>query len=169
MIHRAVSPAVLLASAVLSVTLASGLSACAKQPQARTVKPGSSVTLQYSLAADNAPVVPDARPEVLKLRVGEGKVPPTLEQALVGLPVGAAKVLQLKPEQAFGPVRKEFIARVPRASLPAGEIKEGMMLGTGSMTARVVKVLEDGSVVIDRNHPLAGKHLTYKVRVAAIE
>lgn len=153
---------------LLCGSVAFGLSACARKNSGTAAK-GSAVKVQYSLIADGASVVPDSRPETMTVRIGEGKVPPLLENALIGLPVGALKAVQLKPEQAFGPVRKELIARVPRTSLPAGEIKEGMIFGGGATTARVAKILEDGSVVIDRNHPLAGKNLIYKIRVTAIE
>lgn len=142
---------------------------CAGKTAVKTVEPGSVVHLQYSLTADNAAVVPVATPQAMKLTVGEGKLPPLFEKNLIGLPAGATKAIALKPEEAFGPVRKELIARVPRASLPAGELKEGMLLTAGSFSARIVKIMEDGSVVIDRNHPLAGKHLLYKVRVRSIE
>ncbi len=154
---------------ILSITLACGVSACAKKNSGRSVAAGSVVTLRYALAADNAPVVPDNSPQVMKIKVGEGKLPLLFEKGLIGLPVGASKAIALKPEEAFGPVRKELVARVPRASLPEGELKEGMMLGVGSVAARIVKILDDGTVVIDRNHPLAGKSLLYKVRVASIE
>jgi FKBP-type peptidyl-prolyl cis-trans isomerase 2 len=163
------SRTVRLAAVVLGLTLACGLSACAKKNSVRTAAPGSFVTIRYALAADNVVVVADNQPEVLKLRVGDGKFPAKLEQSLIGMSVGAAKAVMLKPEEAYGPVRRELIGRVPRASLPAGDLKEGMMLGTGLTAARIVKIMEDGTVVIDRNHPLAGKSLFYKVRVAAIE
>ncbi len=84
-----------LATAVLSITLAFGLSACAKKNSARTVAPGSFVTIRYALAADNAAVVADNQPETLKLRVGDGKFPAKLEASLIGMPVGAAKAVAL--------------------------------------------------------------------------
>ncbi|MBP9733670.1 MAG: FKBP-type peptidyl-prolyl cis-trans isomerase [Candidatus Omnitrophica bacterium] len=166
---RSWSPLSLTTTAVLSVTLAFGLSACANKNSAKAVAAGSAVTLRYALTADNAVIVPDNKPETLQLTVGGGKLPPMFEKALIGLPVGAAKAIQLKPEEAFGPIRKELIGRVPRASLPAGELKEGMVLGTGGVTARVAKIMEDGTVIIDRNHPLAGRTLLYKVRVTSVE
>lgn len=156
------------AAAFLSVVLAFGLSACASKSAAKTITAGSPVTLRYALMADNAAVVPDDKPQTMQLTVGAGKLPPMFEKALIGLPVGAAKAIQLKPEEAFGPVRQDLIARVPRTALPAGELKEGMVLGTGGVTARIVKIMDDGSVVIDRNHPLAGRSLLYKVRVTSI-
>lgn len=167
--QRSWSSLSLTAAAILSITLALGLSACANKNAAKTVAAGSVVTLRYALMADNAAIVPDDKPETLQLTVGGGKLPPMFEKALIGLPVGAAKAVQLKPEEAFGPIRKELIGRVPRTSLPAGELKEGAVLGTGGVTARVAKIMEDGTVVIDRNHPLAGRTLLYKVRVTSIE
>ena len=44
-----------------------------------------------------------------------------------------------------------------------------MFLKAGNTRVQVIKVMEDGSVVIDRNHPLAGKYLIYKVRVMSVE
>lgn len=153
----------------VSIVLGLGLSACAKNNAGKKIEPGSVVSLQYVLSADNVPVIKEDAPQIMKLTIGEGKLPPLFEKSLIGLSVGGAKAIALKPEDAFGPVRKELIGRVPRAGLPKGELKEGMLLGVGSYTAKVVKILEDGSVVIDRNHPLAGKNLLYKVRVTSID
>lgn len=153
---------------VVSMVLGLGLSSCAKKESGKQVSAGSVVNLQYTLMADNAPVVPDNAPRTMTVKIGEGKLPPLFEKNLIGLSAGAAKAIALKPEEAFGPVRKELIARVPRANLPAGELKEGMLLNGGTYTMKVSKIMEDGSVIVDRNHPLAGKHLLYKVRVASV-
>ena len=153
---------------VASVVLGFGLGACAKNASSKTVASGSVVNLQYSLTADNVPVVRDDAPQILKLTVGQGRLPVLFEKKLIGLPVGAAKAIALKPEEAFGLARKELLVRVPRSALPPGEVKEGMMLTSGPVTAKVIKIMEDGSVVIDRNHPLAGKNLLYKIRVMSV-
>lgn len=154
---------------VVSMALGLGLSACAKQASEKTVTTGSVVTLQYVLTANNTPVILDDAPQIMKLTVGEGKFPTAFEKNLLGLKVGAAKAIVLKPEEAYGPERKELIARVPRSALPKGEIKEGSVLFAGTLSLKVVKILDDGSVIVDRNHPLAGKNLIYKVRISSIE
>lgn len=154
---------------VVSVLFGFGLSACAKKASGKIVSAGSVVTLQYTLVANNQAVIPDNSPQVMTVKVGENKMPALFEKNLIGLPVGAAKAILLKPEEAYGPMKKELIARVPRISLPAGEIQEGAVLSAGNVSMRVAKIMEDGSVVVDRNHPLAGKNLIYKVRVVSVE
>ncbi len=149
--------------------LGAGLSACAKNTSSKSVSAGSVVTLNYALIANNEALVKDSAPETMKLTVGQGKLPALFEKSLIGLPVGSAKAIILKPEEAYGPVRKELIARVPRTAIPAGDIHEGMILNAGGSTAKLVKILDDGTVVLDRNHPLAGKNLLYKVRIISIQ
>lgn len=150
------------------VVLAFGLASCAgKTPSVAEF--GSSVRLQYSLEANGAVVIHPGSPADMVLTIGEGKLPAAFEKNLVGLKPGDVKTIALKPEEAFGPARRELIGKVQRAQLPPGEIKEGTVLTAGSFSATIVKIMDDGSVVIDRNHPLAGKNLIYKVRVTSVE
>jgi peptidylprolyl isomerase len=136
---------------------------------------GSNVKMMYSLKANDLEIIPAAQPETLNLTIGKYVYPQSLEQALIGLEVGAIKTIRLTPEQAYGPVKPELLARIPKAALPKNiELKVGMML-SGQRSAegkplnwRVISVGAD-SVVVDQNHPLAGKTLDYRVELIKIE
>jgi len=140
----------------------------------KEVRTGDKVYLQYSLEADGADIVPANEPQNMWLVVGQRTYPPVFEQALVGLKENGVKVISLKPEEAFGPAKPELMVKIPKSTLPADfDFREGMIV-TGRTPdgkpepARVKKVLDD-FVVLDRNHPLAGKNLVYRVRVLKVE
>lgn len=156
---------------LMAVVWCAWMAGCSGVSAAPRVANGSKVELVYSFDADGKAVVPDARRESMKVVVGQAAYPPEFERQLIGMRVGESKRITLRPEQAFGPYRREQIFRIPNAQLPQGvQLSEGMVVGGGGGQApmRVVKVLED-SVVVDRNHPLAGKTLDYRVTVSKVE
>ncbi len=136
---------------------------------------GSNVKMMYSLKANGAEIIPASQPETLNLTIGKYVYPQSLEQALIGLEVGTVKTIRLTPEQGYGAVKPELLARLPKSALPQNiELKAGMML-SGQRSAegkplnwRIVSVGSD-SVIVDQNHPLAGKTLEYRVELIKIE
>ena len=134
---------------------------------------GSVVKIQYAMDVNGVHLVAPPNLEEMHLVVGESKYPPDFEKALIGMKVGSEKVITLKPEQAFGPVRPELFKRIPKSQFPGNIVlKQGALLhGTNddgnSITMRVVQILDD-SVVVDQNHPLAGKTLVYRIRIKEV-
>ena len=153
---------------VMAVVLVS----CAFLPQticaaAAKVAEGSSVRLGYSLDADGTPIISEGKKAEMTLVVGQGSHPAIFEQQLIGLKKGDTKDIRLTPDQAYGPHRPELLKRIPKDELPPSfPQQEGVMISgkNGQHPMRVAKILED-SIVLDENHPLAGKTLTYHVRV----
>jgi len=146
--------------------------ACA--PVSDGVRVGSYVELDYSLKADGSSVVPAEKPEHMKLVVGGGSYPADFEQALIGLQVGGEKVITLTPDQAYGQRRVDLVTRVPKEQVPPAllDSEPGQIVTTRGtngqpVVMRILQVLED-SVVLDRNHPWAGRTLIYRVSVAQI-
>ena len=155
---------------VLGLTSLVLWTASSAQAKGGKVETGSYVKIVYSLDADGEPVVPDNNKEEMELIAGNGTFPPAFEKHLIGMKKGDKKVVTLKPEDAYGPYRQESVKRIPNEQLPAGlQLEEGSLIGgKSSRPMRVVKVLED-SVVLDQNHPLAGKTLVYRVVVKEIK
>ncbi len=154
----------------LGVLLVFGVVACASEPGA--VTKGSRVEVHYSLEADGLTVVPTETPETMNLVIGEGSYPMEYEKALIGMTKGDKKVISLKPKQGYGLIEQSLLMRVKRQDLPA-DIAEGMVIGSKDpngrlMSMRVIKILEDGTVVLDKNHPLAGKNLVYRVEIMKV-
>lgn len=136
------------------------------------VRVNSEVNFEYSMKVDGRQAIPEASPENLKLTIGRNVFPMEFEKSLIGLAVGDVKVIALEPAQAFGEIDRSLFSRIAAGSLPSDvAVKEGAIFRTGSgdRTVRIAKVLDDGTVVVDRNHPFAGKKITYKVKILEIK
>ncbi len=138
------------------------------------VAKGDTVGVEYTGTLSDGKVFDSSQGrDPLEFEVGSGQVIPGFDLAIEGMKLNEEKAFTLKSEEAYGPVRKEMVLQAPRDKLPAQpEPKPGMMLVLHSpegnkLPARIMKV-EDGMVTIDANHPLAGKDLTFKVKVVKI-
>ncbi len=106
--------------------------------------------------------------------IGAGQVIPGFEDALEGMSVGEKKTEHIAAGNAYGDHREELVFTVPREQMPEGaEVEVGDMLRVGfpdgSNAAVQVAALDDDSVTLDANHPLAGKNLTFELELVAIE
>lgn len=110
--------------------------------------------------------------EPLEFEVGNGEVIPGFEENLIGMTVGDEKVFTLEPEEAYGERREELVVDVDPGELPA-DIDVGdvlpMELEEGAVAEGVVVEVGEESVTVDFNHPLAGRALTFEVRILDIE
>jgi len=138
------------------------------------VRADSLVTLHYRIAAAGDTEIAgtfDATPATLQL--GSGELAPPLEACLVGLAVGERHVFLLEPEMAFGPRDPLLVRRLPRTELPDGgplqadSLVEFSAPGGGSFAGWVRETGED-SVLVDFNHPLAGKSIRFEVEVVGV-
>lgn len=137
------------------------------------IAPGSTVQLEYTLKDGAGTVITSNRGRPpLRYVHGRNQIPPGLERALVGLHAGDRKSVTVPPEDGFGPVDPRATAEVPKTSLPA----EALVVGTpliaqgpdgGERPVRVKEIREQ-SVVLDLNHPLAGKTLYFEVQVLEV-
>lgn len=110
--------------------------------------------------------------EPLEFVVGQGELIPGFEKAVVGMEPGQEKTVTLDPEDAYGPYEDELVIEGPRNSFPDGELRVGQSftvhLRDGQEAeGRVLRLGED-TVTLDFNHPLAGKRLTFHLRVVSV-
>ncbi len=139
-----------------------------------TVKPDSLVTLHYRVATgDDTELVStfDSTPATLQL--GSGELAPTLERCLVGIVVGERHVFLLEPEQAFGSHNPQLVQRVGLADLPPDATPERHGLiefasPAGAKFTGIVREMDSAAVLVDFNHPLAGKHVRFEVELIGI-
>jgi peptidylprolyl isomerase len=141
----------------------------------RTVSEGDSVLVQYvARFADGTIVSRTEDGKVLQLIVGERSVIPGLDQAIKGMRVQETKNLRLDTHSAYGEYKPQLVRTFERSDLPP-EIDPvaGMVLrltdSEGRQIAGTVTTVEETSIGIDLNHPLAGKDLFLSVRVVAIQ
>lgn len=131
---------------------------------------GAEVALDYRLDSGGKVVEQSPVGEPLKVVLGSGELPKAVEDALMGAKPGDERVVELPAGAGFGPVDPALIESVPLASFGdlARQLKPGARVagarGGKAQEATVVK-LDGKSVLLDFNHPLAGKPLTYRLRV----
>ncbi len=112
--------------------------------------------------------------EPLQLKIGEGKIIPGFERALIGMQAGEKKTFNLAPEQAFGERKDELVHTIERQQVPPDlKLEVGMQLalegkGQDPIPAQVVD-LSESTVTLDTNHPLAGKAITFEIDVVEVE
>lgn len=108
--------------------------------------------------------------EPLTAKLGEGQLIKGFEDGLIDMSVGQSKTIEIEPENAYGYPNELMVSEVPKQNLP-GEVKIGDTLqGMTQNGPVVVKVTEikDDVVVVDANHPLAGKKLIFDLEVVEI-
>lgn len=132
------------------------------------------VTIDYLIRlGEGETYPPNGQPEEISFCLGWGAMPPGLEEAMIGLSVGGQKVVQLSAEQAYGELDQELVMEVPRADFaPDQEVEPGLVFETendeGHVVYFIVQEVKDNAVVIDFNHPLAGKDLEISFTVRQV-
>jgi FKBP-type peptidyl-prolyl cis-trans isomerase SlpA len=108
--------------------------------------------------------------EALEVQLGEGQLIKGFEAGLIDMNEGEKKTIELSVEDSYGEPRPEFINEVPRTNVPEG-VQEGETLqGMGPQGPVNVKVtaVNEETVTLDANHPLAGKKLIFDLEVIEI-
>ncbi len=135
---------------------------------------GSVVGLDYKLHLGDGEVVDASAPgEPLSYLHGEGQIVPGLEQALEGMQAGESKQVVVPPSDGYGEHDASGLQEVPRGAFPDGfQPQAGMELTAegpnGEPVPFVVREVKGDTIVIDLNHPLAGRTLHFDVTVRAV-
>jgi len=111
--------------------------------------------------------------EPVEVTVGEGRVIPGVDSALLGMEAGESKTVGLSPNDGYGPHCEELVLRVPQEMVPENmDPQVGQELRVRSEDgrdayARVIEI-DESHVTLDANHPLAGKSLTMHIHLVEI-
>ena len=144
------------------------------------VQEGSFLTLHYRMSGPQGQVIIDTfegQPATLSL--GSGQLSPAIEQRLIGLEEGIRTVIELEAGEAFGerqPDMVQWVARKllselgdPHEQYTAGDVVQFPTPdGLGSYAGSAVEVREDGAVLFDFNHPLAGQPVRFEVQLIGV-
>lgn len=135
------------------------------------IEAGKKVGVEYTLTLEDGSVVQSNKDsEPLTYVHGENQLLPALEQQLEGLNVNDTKEVKLAAEDAYGAVRDEAFREVPVNQIPEPARRVGAELSAEGYEGPIrVHEVKDETVVLDFNHPLAGKALTFDIRVVSIE
>lgn len=138
-------------------------------------KRGDTVHVHYKGTLDDGSVFDSSEGhDPISFTLGNGEVIDGFDHAIEGMNLGDKKTERFEPAQAYGDHREELVFTVPKDQIPEGtEIEIGDMLQLsfpdGSSSAVTVAAVEDESVTLDANHPLAGKALTFELELVGIE
>jgi FKBP-type peptidyl-prolyl cis-trans isomerase SlyD len=138
------------------------------------IQVGSEVSFDYTLTDESGTVIESSKgKEPMHYIHGQRQIIPGLEKELAGMAVGGEKKITIKPEDAYGAIDPRAFQEVPKDRLPPGALKVGTMLmaqgpqGQG-IPARVHEIKEN-TVILDLNHPLAGKTLSFDIKITDIK
>ena len=143
------------------------------QEAAPAIKDGSRVRIEYTLTDDAGTVLDSNKgEEPFAFTQGAREIVPGLESALTGLKAGDVKHVTVKPEDGYGPVDPKAQIEIDKSRVPAGVTVGSELTGrapNGATRAVRVKEIKDETVVLDLNHPLAGKTLNFDVKVLSVD
>ncbi len=138
------------------------------------VQQSSNIEITFQLALLDGTVVEETEEgETLNFSLGDGTFIPNLEQMLIGLELGTTAKLVLSPERAFGLSDPENIHTMARQDFPEDLVlQEGFVIGfntpTGEEVPGTICEVNDHTVLVDFNHPLAGKTVIFTATIKAI-
>ncbi len=138
------------------------------------VKFGDTVKVHYSIRLeDNSVFDSTFNAQPFQFTIGQGQVIPGFEQAIIGMSPGTSKTIKVPSDEAFGPHREELIVEVDRNLFPPElklEIGQHLQIpqpDSQPIIATVVNLTES-KVILDENHPLAGKDLIIDIQLLEI-
>jgi len=112
--------------------------------------------------------------EPIEFVLGKGQLIPGFEQGLIDMKLNEKKTITIAKDEAYGDVNEQLIQEVKKSDLPQDmEPKVGMGLVSKSPDGREMNLMvvevKDDSIVIDGNHPLAGRDLVFDLEVIEIK
>ncbi len=138
------------------------------------IEDGATVEIEYTLTDDSGTLLDSNKGQKpLTYTHGGQQIIAGLEKQLAGMHTGDVKKVTLKPDDAYGPIDPSAQTEVPKEALPPDSLVVGTQLlaknAAGEGRPVAVKEIKDKTVVIDLNHPLAGKTLVFNVKVLSVE
>jgi len=145
-----------------------------QDPNTVSVGNGSKVQIEYTLTDDEDKVLDSNKgKEPLVFTQGQKQIIPGLEKALEGMHAGEEKKVTVKPADAYGEADPAAFTEVSKEQIPVEALTIGTVLVAQNQNGerRSVRVTEvkEKTVIIDLNHPLAGKTLHFDVKVLGVE
>lgn len=138
------------------------------------IEKGKVVSVHYTgrVKGSDEPFDSSKDREPLKFQVGSGQIIPGFEKSIMGKKVGDKVTTDVLSRDGYGDIREDLLAKVKQEQLP-GEVEIGQQLQAQSENGQpvnvVVKEVNEDHVVVDANHPLAGKDLTFDIEVVTVE
>tara|TARA_B110000211_G_C13926051_1_gene485002 strand:+ start:175 stop:621 length:447 start_codon:yes stop_codon:yes gene_type:complete len=139
------------------------------------VKENNTVKVNYTGKLSDGQVFDSSEgKEPIEFTLGQGQLIPGFEKGLIDMELHEKKTITISKEEAYGEINQALIQEVKKSELPqemAPEVGMGLVSKSPDgqeMNLLVIEVREE-SIVIDGNHPLAGKELIFDLEVVAIK
>ena len=131
------------------------------------INEGQVVSIEYEVRDNGKVIDSNVGGEPLVFLYGKGQIIPGLENGIKDMQIGEKADILVKAKDAYGEYNPEAIQELPKEQFAGIELEEGMTLygqdEQGGTVQVIVKEIKDDSVVVDFNHPLAGKDLMFTV------
>ena len=140
-----------------------------------TAMDGSSVKVHYRGTLNDGTVFDSSydRGETITFTIGAGQMIPVFDSAVNGMTLGEKKTVNLKPEQAYGDRIDEAVRDVPKTSFPDDfEFNNGVPVEgnvNGNAVRGIIEEVNEDSVTIDFNHPMAGRDLNFEIELVDVD
>ncbi len=142
--------------------------------QAKQAQSGDTVCVTYTgRLGDGTVCVSTASRQPLQFTIGRGRIIPGVERAVIGMCPGQHKTVTLHPREAYGQHREGMLIAVDRKRVDAkAQLKVGQRLSATCANGRTISVtvaeVFKSKVMLDTNHPLAGKTITFDIQLVRI-
>jgi FKBP-type peptidyl-prolyl cis-trans isomerase SlyD len=135
---------------------------------------GSVVRFEYTVSDENGEVLQSNKgKEPVTYTHGRHEIIPALEKALSEMEVNQEKSIHVGPEEAYGEMDPKGFKEVPKSDLPLSDPQVGTPLSArgpqGEEVLIHIREVKPETVVLDFNHPLAGKRLNFDVKVLGVD
>ncbi|PLX97340.1 MAG: peptidylprolyl isomerase [Desulfuromonas sp.] len=140
----------------------------------KVVTPGDRIKLHYTGTFDDGEVFDSSRnADPFEFEAGAGQVIPGFDKAVLGMQVGETKKIRLEEDEAYGPYNEEMVINASPDQFETGLTPEvGQQFQTqledGTPMILTVKAVDENAIVLDANHPMAGKALNFDLELMAI-
>lgn len=137
-----------------------------------TIAKDTAVRFNYILKDENGNVIDQSQGEPLAYLHGHNNIIPGLEKELEGKSAGDSLTAVIEPADAYGEYQEQAVQQVPRANFQGVDnIQPGMQFQSeaeGQVMLVTVTDVNDDTVTVDANHPLAGKKLSFDVEIVEV-
>lgn len=154
-----------------AVTLVAG---CTAEEATLVANNGDTVSVHYTGTLDDGSKFDSSydRGEALSFTIGAGEMIVGFDSAVRGMKVGEVKTVTIPPEEAYGLHRDDLVISFPIEQVPEDITPEvggrlSINSSQGSIPATIIEVT-DTEIVLDANHMLAGKSLTFEIEMVEI-
>jgi FKBP-type peptidyl-prolyl cis-trans isomerase 2 len=144
--------------------------------QNNKVENGDTVSVHYRGTLDDGTEFDSShtRGETMTFQVGEGQLISGFDAAVPGMTTGEVKNISLTPEEAYGPVIEDAVQVVEKTQFPPDfPFEVGVTVSgygaNGAPMAATIQNLEESTVTLDMNHPMAGKNLNFEIELVSIQ